>query len=194
MFSASLSAAGSTLRAHSQRDRTAHAGIVAEGGRHDERVSCVYFERRRRDVAVQHLAVVTAQAREELGLAYYVGAQTFSALSCGAFYFYVGTAPHQLDQAEAEMTILIKDLAEKSLSPDELDRARTTWKSSWLRSQQGNGPMADVTGWNELNGLGHDHYQRLPSLMAAVTPADIQAAARTYLHPKKAFIVRVTRR
>jgi zinc protease len=132
--------------------------------------------------------------REELGLAYYVGAQTFSALSCGAFYFYVGTAPHQLDQAEAEMTILIKDLAEKGLSPDELDRARTTWKSSWLRSQQGNGPMADVTGWNELNGLGHDHYQRLPALVAAVTPADIQAAARTFLHPKKAFTVRVTRR
>ena len=132
--------------------------------------------------------------REELGLAYYVGAQTFSALSCGAFYFYVGTAPHQLDQAEAEMTILIKDLAEKGLTPDELDRARTTWKSSWLRSQQGNGPMADVTGWNELNGLGHDHYQRLPALVAAVTPADIQAAARTFLHPKKAFTVRVTRR
>jgi zinc protease len=132
--------------------------------------------------------------REELGLAYYVGAQSFNALSCGAFYFYVGTAPHQLDQAEAEMTTLIKELAENGLSPDELDRAHTTWKSSWLRSQQGNGPMADVTGWNELNGLGHDYFQRLPAIMAAVTPADIKAAARTYLHPKKAFTVRVTRR
>ena len=28
--------------------------------------------------------------REELGLAYYVGAQSFHALGAGAFYFYVG--------------------------------------------------------------------------------------------------------
>lgn len=131
--------------------------------------------------------------REELGLAYYVGAQAFSALSCGAFYFYLGTAPHQLDQAEAEMTSLIRDLAENGLTPDELERARVTWKSSWLRSQQGNGPLADITGWNHLNGLGHDHFERLPTLMAAVTPADIKAAARTYLHPRHAFTVRVTR-
>lgn len=131
--------------------------------------------------------------REELGLAYYVGAQAFSALSCGAFYFYVGTAPHQLDQAEAEMTVLIRELAENGLTQDELERARITWKSSWLRSQQGNGPLADIAGWNELNGLGHDHFERLPALMASVTLEDIKATARSYLHPKHAFTVRVTR-
>jgi len=131
--------------------------------------------------------------REELGLAYYVGAQAFNVLSGGAFYFYVGTSPHQLDQAEAEMMTLINDLAENGLTVPEIDRARTTWKSSWLRSQQGNGPMADVTGWNELNGLGHDHFLKLPQIMAAVTDAQIQDTARRYLHPQKAFTVRITR-
>lgn len=132
--------------------------------------------------------------REELGLAYYVGAQAFCVLSGGAFYFYVGTSPQQLDLAEAEMLSLIGDLAEHGLTPDELERARTSWKSSWLRSQQGNGPLADVTGWNELNGLGHDHYERLPAVMAAITPEQVQAAARAWLSPANAFIIRVSRR
>ncbi len=131
--------------------------------------------------------------REELGLAYYVGAQAFSVLSGGAFYFYVGTAPHQLEQAEAEMLTLIRDLAENGLAPDEIDRARTTWKSSWLRAQQGSGALADITGWNELNGLGYDYFRSLPAVMSALTPDQIQAAARTWLHPRNAFVARVAR-
>ncbi len=131
--------------------------------------------------------------REELGLAYYVGAQAFSALSSGAFYFYLGTSPGQLDQAEAEMLSLIGDLAQNGLTSAELERARTTWKSSWLRAQQGNGPLADLTGWNELNGLGHDYFDRLPARMEAITPDEVRAVARAYLHPAQAFTVRVTR-
>lgn len=131
--------------------------------------------------------------REELGLAYYVGAQAFHVLSGGAFYFYVGTSPQQLDQAEAEMLQLIEDLALKGLTRPEIERARTTWKSSWLRSQQGNGPMADICGWNELNGLGYDHFQKQPAIIEAVSDTEIQAVAARYLHPRQAFIVRVTR-
>jgi zinc protease len=131
--------------------------------------------------------------REELGLAYYVGAQSFSVLSGGAFYFYLGTSPQQLDQAETEMFKLIQDLAEQGLTTAEIDRARITWKSSWLRSQQGNGAMADVTGWNELNGLGHDYFHRLPPIMDAITDSHLQATARRYLHPQSAFTVRITR-
>ena len=131
--------------------------------------------------------------REELGLAYYVGAQAFSALSCGAFYFYLGTSPQQLNLAEAEMLQLIGDLAENGLSTSELERARTTWKSSWLRAQQGNGPLADLTGWNELNGLGHDYFDRLPARMQAISAEDVRRVARRYLSPAEVFTVRVTR-
>ena len=128
--------------------------------------------------------------REELGLAYYVGAQSFSVLSGGAFYFYLGTAPSQVEQAEHELLKLIADLARDGLQSDELERARTTWRSSWLRSQQGNGPMADVTGWNHLNGLGADYFTRLPDLVASTTSDQVLAAARQYLNPQQAFTVR----
>lgn len=131
--------------------------------------------------------------REELGLAYYVGAQAFSALSCGAFYFYLGTSPQQLDLAEAEMMKLIGDLAENGLSAAEMERARTTWQSSWLRAQQGNGPLADMAGWNELNGLGFDYLDRLPARMQAITAEEVRHVAKAYLSPDQVFTVRVTR-
>lgn len=129
--------------------------------------------------------------REELGLAYYVGAQNFAAMGAGAFYFYVGTDPKKAKLAEKELMAQIDDLAASGLHADEIDRARVTWRSSWLRAQQGNPGMADTLAWNEINGLGWDHFQKLPAIMAGVTTKDIQRVAARYFGAKKAFIVRV---
>jgi zinc protease len=129
--------------------------------------------------------------REELGLAYYVGAQSFSALGAGAFYFYIGTDPQKLLLAEKEMLNQIADLAASGLTADEMSRAKTTWRSSWLRMQQGNGALADGAGWDELNGRGYLHLERLPAIMDGLTNADIQRVAERYFDFSKAFIVSV---
>ena len=129
--------------------------------------------------------------REELGLAYYVGAQSFSALGTGAFYFYIGTDPQKLLLAEKEMLNQIADLAASGLTADEMSRAKTTWRSSWLRMQQGNGALADGAGWDELNGRGYRHLERLPAIMDGLTNADIQRVAERYFDFSKAFIVSV---
>ena len=129
--------------------------------------------------------------REQMGLAYFVGAQSFHALGAGAFYFYVGTDPKKLDLVEEELRKEVAELAVNGLQDDELERAKTTWKSTWLRQQQGNGAMADALGWEELNGHGFGHHAKLPAIMEAVTPAQVQTAAARYLEPGKAFTVRV---
>lgn len=129
--------------------------------------------------------------REELGLAYYVGAQSFAAMGAGAFYFYVGTDPEKVGDAEKEMINLIAELARDGLTEAEFNRAKTTWRSSWLRSQQGSAALADACAWNELNGHGFDRFQRLPEIVNAITLEDVSRAATTYLDPAKAFITRV---
>jgi zinc protease len=129
--------------------------------------------------------------REDLGLAYYVGAQQFAALGAGAFYFYVGTDPKKVGLAEQEMLRLIADLAKNGLTTAEIQRAKTAWRSQWLRAQQGNGSMADSYGWNEINGLGHSYFQSLPEKIAAVTDKDIKRVAKAYLQVKQAVITRV---
>jgi zinc protease len=129
--------------------------------------------------------------REQMGLAYFVGAQSFHALGAGAFYFYVGTDPKKLDLVESELRNEIADLATNGLRDEELTRAKVSWKSSWLRQQQGNGAMADALGWEELNGHGFGHHARLPAIMEAVDAGRVLAAARRYLDPSGAFTVRV---
>jgi zinc protease len=129
--------------------------------------------------------------REEMGLAYFVGAQSFHALGAGAFYFYVGTDPKKLDLVEEELRREIADLAANGLRDEELSRAKLSWKSSWLRQQQGNGAMADALGWAELNGRGFGYHARLPAIMEAVDPAQVRAVACRYLNPARAYTVRV---
>ena len=129
--------------------------------------------------------------REELGLAYYVGAQNFAAMGAGAFYFYLGTDPAKAKLAEKELLAQIDDLAKNGLTAAEIERAHTAWKSQWLRSQQGNGAMADMLAWNELNGLGADYFQKLPALMAAQNADKLRAVAKRYFGKAKAFTVRV---
>lgn len=129
--------------------------------------------------------------REQMGLAYFVGAQSFHALGAGSFYFYVGTDPAKLDLVEEELLKEVADLATNGLREDELTRAKTTWKSTWLSQQQGNGAMADALGWEELNGRGFMHHAQMPSIMESVTLAKVQAAAAQYLSPASAFTVRV---
>lgn len=129
--------------------------------------------------------------REEQGLAYFVGAQAFLALGAGAFYFYVGCDPAKLDHVEQELRKEIADLAANGLREDELARAKITWKAAWLRAQQGNGAMADSTGWDELNGLGAGHYQRLPAIMESVSAEEVRAVTRRWFADERAFVVRV---
>ncbi|MCB1225700.1 MAG: insulinase family protein [Verrucomicrobiales bacterium] len=131
--------------------------------------------------------------REELGLAYYVGAQAFSALTGGALYFYLGTAPEKLEQAQQELQRLLAELSRDGLEADELERARATWRSSWLRAQQGNAAMADILGWNLLNGRGGDYFAELPQRMEAVTVDEVRRVCHRWLAPKSAFTVRITR-
>ena len=130
--------------------------------------------------------------REDLGLAYYVGTQSFMAYGAGAFYFYVGTDPQKLALAEKEMKNQIADLAKNGLREDELARAKITWRSSWLKAQQGNGAMADSLAWDELNGLGHEHFEKLPRLTEAVTASDVKRVAKKFFNAKDAFVVRVS--
>lgn len=129
--------------------------------------------------------------REEQGLAYFVGTQSFHALGAGAFYFYVGCDPSKLDHVEEELRKEVADLVANGLRDDELERAKTTWKASWLRAQQGNGPMADSTGWDELNGLGHGHYLRLPAIIDAVSADQIRPVAARWFAEENTFVVRV---
>ena len=89
------------------------------------------------------------------------------------------------------MLRLIKDLAKDGLDSAELQRAKSTWRTSWLRSQQGTAGIADMLSWNELVGHGWQHHQKLPGIMETIGLQEVRRVTRAYFK-QKPFVVRVT--
>lgn len=119
--------------------------------------------------------------RDNLGLAYYVGAQNFLGLLPGYFAFYVGTAAEKLELVEAELLKEAALLREEGFSEEELKRAKAKIVGQKKIARQELGGYAITVALDELYGLGHEHIDREDAHYEAVTIADIKAVARKYL-------------
>lgn len=127
--------------------------------------------------------------REELGLAYYVGAQHMPGLVPGYFAFYCGTAPDKVAQVEVELRKEIANLRQHGLSEDELRRSKAKLIGQRKISRQELGSFASMTALDELYALGYDHYTREDAEYEAVTTDHIRAAAGKYLVEEAAAVV-----
>ena len=126
--------------------------------------------------------------REKLGLAYYVGAQQMPGVTPGYFAFYAGTEPAKAQQVEAEMFAEARLLGEHGLSAEELARAKAKIIGSKKIARQELGGLAMASALDELYGLGFQHGDTDDAKYAAVTLAEVQAAARKYLAPEAAVV------
>jgi zinc protease len=122
--------------------------------------------------------------REELGLAYYVGAQNFAGVVPGYFGFYAGTAPEHAERVELELLAEAAALRERGVTEDELRRAKAKLVGQRKIARQDLGALASATALDELHGLGYDNFDREDSLYEAVTAEDVRAAAAKYLSPQ----------
>jgi zinc protease len=126
--------------------------------------------------------------REELSLAYYVGASNFLGRTPGYFAFYCGTAPNKVADVERELLAQAARLAAEGLSSDELTRAKAKILGQRKIARQDLGHQAMAMALDELYGLGYDHDAREDAAYAAVTDDQIRAVANRYLQPEKAVI------
>src|SRR5690606_35605505 len=65
--------------------------------------------------------------REELGLAYSVGATRLSGLEPGFLVFYASTSPEKLELVQEEMLGEIEMMIREGLADEEFDRAKASW-------------------------------------------------------------------
>ncbi|MDF1861628.1 MAG: pitrilysin family protein [Verrucomicrobiales bacterium] len=129
--------------------------------------------------------------REELGLAYSVGATRMQGLEPGMMVFYASTAPEKLDQVQKEMLDEIELLRSEGLSEEEFNRAKASWLGREVIQLQGVRELAGTATVDELVGLGWDNYRKAPSQIEAVTRDEIQAVAARYLGKENRVIVRL---
>ncbi len=129
--------------------------------------------------------------REQLGLAYYVGAQNFSGLAPGFFAFYAGTAPEKADLVEDELLREVDSLCTEGLTEEELKRIKAKILGQKKISRQDLGGLAMTSALDELYGLGYDHGDHEDALYEAVTLARVKEVAARHFRPERAVIATI---
>jgi len=125
-------------------------------------------------------SLLSLRIREELGLAYYVGAYELLGLDPGYFAFYVGTTPEKVDVCEKEIFGELDRLKKDGLSARELERAKNSLIGQRKVRMQDNSELSLMVGLDELYGLGYNFFQSIDEKYNAVTADDIKRVANKY--------------
>ena len=127
--------------------------------------------------------------REDLGLAYYVGAQNFLGLQPGYFAFYAGTAPEKTALVEVELLKEAESLRADGLTEIELKRAKAKLIGQKKIARQDLGSCAMAAALDELYGLGYANCDSEDAHYEAVTLEQTKAVARKYINPLACVVV-----
>jgi zinc protease len=130
--------------------------------------------------------------REQLGLAYYVGAQNFAGLVPGYFAFYTGTEPAKAAQVETELLKEAELLRTEGLTAEELKRAKAKIIGQKKIARADLGNLASTSALDELYGLGWNRAELDDAKYEAVTLEQVKAVAQKFLKPDT-FVVSIVR-
>lgn len=118
--------------------------------------------------------------REQMGLAYYVGASQMQGLVPGLFAFYLGTDPQKIEPVKTALLDEIHKLANDGLTAEELARAKKKLIGQQEIANQSNDAFGYHCALDELYGLGFDYYKRLEDDVNSVTLDNIKQVAAKY--------------
>ena len=128
--------------------------------------------------------------REQLGLAYFVGAGNFAGLAPGSFVFYLGTDPKKVETVSEEFQDEINGLSREGLTEEELVRAKKKLLGSEAIRNQSNSTFAASVATDELVGLGYDNHLRRRAQVESVTLDDVRrVAARYFSSPSRVEVI-----
>jgi len=129
--------------------------------------------------------------REQLGLAYFVGAAQLIGPTPGMIAFYVGTDPAKVELVRTELKAEIAKLAAEGLTDEELTRAKSKILGAEAIRNQSDSAMAQVIALDELFGLGMNNYTKRPEEIGAVTSDDVRRVAKQFLDASKSIDVTI---
>src|SRR6184192_4436626 len=118
--------------------------------------------------------------REQMGLAYYVGANQMEGLVPGLFAFYLGTDPQKIEPVKIALLDEIHKLATDGLTNEELARAKKKLIGQQEIANQSNDSFGYQSALDELYGLVFNYYKSLQRNVDAVTLDDIKRVSAKY--------------
>jgi len=118
--------------------------------------------------------------REQMGLAYYVGANQMEGLVPGLFAFYLGTDPQKIEPVKTALLDEIHKLATDGLTTEELARAKKKVIGQQEIANQSNDSFGYQCALDEIYGLGFNYYKSLEHGVEAVSLDDLKRVAAKY--------------
>ena len=126
--------------------------------------------------------------REQAGLAYYASSSLSGGIGPGPWFISAGVEPANLKKAIGLIVGEIDRFIREPVSVEELSDSQANYIGRLPLSLETNAGVAGALLSLERYDLGLDYYQRYPSLINAVNPADVLAAAQRYLHTERLAI------
>ena len=122
--------------------------------------------------------------REELGLAYRVGASQFLGYDTGLFFFYLATSPEQIDLARTELEKEIQKIAENGIPDEVFERVRSTVLSGAAIQQQSPSSNARHAALDLLFGHPADTHRTLPQIYSNMSVEQVRETAKALFSVK----------
>lgn len=129
--------------------------------------------------------------RDKQGLGYTVTAFGWETKDAGTLTFYIGTEPEKMEQARQGFLKVIKDLQTTLLPDEDIERGKNQIIANFYREQQTLKARSDEAANLLTLGQPLDANKKLMEKISAITAKDLQALAKKYLDPQRAYIVKV---
>jgi zinc protease len=134
------------------------------------------------------------ELRDKSALAYTASAFYDPVRGPGALMLYLGAAPDNAARAEEGLLREIARVRDERVSVDELARAKAYMLGKYDMDRRTNERQAWYLAFYEIEGVGLDYPERYRRALEAVTAADVQRAAGTYLTPPATLVLRPSAR
>ena len=132
-----------------------------------------------------------AELREKQALAYRVSAHSIEGVDPGFVAVYLSCSPPKLPAAIAAVRSELERVRTGGVTTDEVERARSYLIGSHQIAMQRRAAVANAMAYHEAYGLGWQTWAGYDDAIRAVRPADIAAAAATYLRADRAITATV---
>ena len=121
------------------------------------------------------------ELRDKRALAYTAASYYDPVHETGALILYLGTAPQNAARAEPALLREVARVRDEPVPADELARAKGYLLGRYAMDRRTNERIAWYLAFYEVEGVGREYPDRYRARVEAVTAADIQRVARTYL-------------
>jgi predicted Zn-dependent peptidase len=121
------------------------------------------------------------ELRDKSALAYTAASYYDPVHESGALILYLGTAPQNAARAESALMREVARVRDEPAPADELARAKGYLLGRYAMDRRTNERIAWYLAFYEVEGVGLEYPARYRARVEAVTAADVQRVARTYL-------------